>query len=309
MEKVRTILGDIDPSLMGFTLPHEHLITRPIDAILKTADEILMMDNVDAAVQILKDFKAAGGQTMGELTPKCHGRNVPGMVRAACEVGCHVIATTGYIAQKFGFPSKIDAMSANMVADEMIKDVTEGMDGTTHKAGMIKAGTSYMRITSAEEKALRGGARASIQTGVPLHTHTDQGTMGLEQIEIALEEGLDPTHMIIAHVDRNLDLWYHRQLLKHGVYVIYDGPGKVKYYPDSARIEVLCQLVADGFGKQIMLSNDIGKRSYHAAYGGGPGHKWIIQKFLPRLLDEGFSQEQIDDFMIHNPANAYTIKK
>ena len=56
-----------------------------------------------------------------------------------------------------------------------------------------------------------------------------------------------------------------------------------------------------------MLSNDIGKRSYHAAYGGGPGHPWLLKRFLPRLLDEGFSQDTIDTFMCHNPATVYTI--
>lgn len=309
MGMVRTVLGDIDASHMGFTLPHEHLLTRPVDAVLKTPDEILMMDSVDAAVKILRDFKDAGGQTFVEMTTKTHGRNTPGMVRASQEVGAHVIATTGFISQKLGIPANIEYIPLNQLVDEMVKDVMEGMDGTAHKAGVIKAGTSYMRITSGEEKVLRAAARAAIETGAPLHTHTDVGTMGLEQIEIAKQEGLDPARMILAHVDRNPDLWYHRKMLQQGVYLIYDGPGKAKYYPDSVRVELLRQLVADGFEHKLMLSNDIGKRSYHPAYGGGPGHRWLICNFLPRLLDEGFSSETIRNFMVHNPAEIYTFVK
>ncbi len=307
MGKVRTILGDIDPSEVGVCMPHEHLITRPTEAVLNTPDQILMMDSVDAAVQILQDFKDAGGDTMGELTPKSWGRNTLGMVRASREVGAHVIATTGFICQKLGIPHDMKYQSINEVADEMIAEITEGMDGTEHKAGMVKAGTSYMKVTDSEEKVLRAAARAAIETGVPLHTHTSTGTMGIEQIEIVTDEGLDPERMIIAHVDRNPDLWYHRQMLNKGVYLIYDGPGKAKYYPDSVRIELLRQLVDDGFANKLMISNDIGKRSYHPAYGGGPGHPWILKKFLPRLLDEGFSQETIDTFMRDNPARIYTM--
>jgi len=307
MGKVRTILGDIDSSEVGFCLPHEHLITRPTEAVLATADQVLMMDSVEAAIQILEDFKAVGGVTFGELTPKSWGRNTLGMVKASQETGVHVIATTGHICDKLGIPADVKYKSINDVADEMIKDVVEGMDGTTHKAGMVKAGTAYMKITANEEKVLRAAARAAIETGVPLHTHTTSGTMGIEQIEIAMEEGLDPERMIVAHVDRNPDLWYHRQMLKKGAYVIYDGPGKAKYHPDSVRVGLLKQLVADGYADKIMLSNDIGKRTYHRYWGGGPGHQWLITKFLPRLLDEGFSQETIDKFMCANPARIYTM--
>lgn len=307
MGKVRTILGDIEASQMGLTLPHEHLLTRPVDAVLKTADEILMMDSVDAAVQILKDFKAAGGQTFVEMTPETHGRNTPGMVRCSEEAGAHVIATTGFICQRLGIPGNIEYIPFSQLVDEMVKDVMEGMDGTEHRAGVVKAGTSYMRVTPGEEKVLRAAARAAIETGVPLHTHTDAGTMGLEQIEIARREGLDPTRMILAHVDRNPDLWYHRKIVSQGAYIVYDGPGKAKYYPDSVRVDLLRQLVNEGYERQIMLSNDIGKRTYHPAYGGGPGHRWLICNFLPRLLEEGFSQQTINNFMVANPATIYTM--
>ena len=98
-------------------------------------------------------------------------------------------------------------------------------------------------------------------------------------------------------------------MLEKGVYLIYDGPGKAKYYPDSMRVELLRKLVADGYGDRLMLSNDMGRRSHHTVYGKGPGWQWIKQRFLPRLLDEGFTQETIDKFMIENPARFYTMFK
>ena len=75
------------------------------------------------------------------------------------------------------------------------------------------------------------------------------------------------------------------------------------------RVDLLKQLIADGFEDQIMLSNDMGRRSHHTVYGGGPGFNWIKQRFIPRLLDEGISQEVIDKFMIHNPARLYQMIK
>ena len=60
---------------------------------------------------------------------------------------------------------------------------------------------------------------------------------------------------------------------------------------------------------QLMLSNDMGRRSHHKVYGYGPGFNFIKDKFLPRLLEEGIPQEAIDKFMIYNPARMYQMIK
>jgi phosphotriesterase-related protein len=306
MSKVRTVLGDIDAQDLGFTMAHEHILTHPQGEGSK-AEIGHHLDSLDKAVQMLQEFKAIGGGCIIETTPESWGRNTPGMVEASKKSGVHVVACTGYICEEHGMEPEVSDWSIDFIADRMIKDVTEGMDGTTVKAGWVKAGTAYMNITANEEKVLRAAARAAMETGVCMHTHTTSGTMGIEQIEIVESEGLDLSRMIVAHVDRNLDLWYHRKLLSKGVYIIYDGPGKVKYYPDSARVEVLRQLVADGYAERIMLSNDMGRRSHHTVYGGGPGFNWIKQRFLPRLLEEGFSEETLNKFMVENPARIYAM--
>lgn len=304
MPQIRTVLGDIDASELGFTMAHEHILTHPQGSGSK-AEIGHHLDSVEKAIEMLEAFKAVGGGCIVETTPESWGRNTPGMVEASQATGVHVIACTGYICQEHGMEPELSDWSIDHIVDRMIKDVSEGMDGTTVKAGWVKAGTAYMHITPNEEKVLRAAVRAANETGVCLHTHTTGGTMGIEQIEVVEDEGFNPERMIIAHVDRNPDLWYHRKMLEKGVYLIYDGPGKAKYYPDSMRVDLLRQLVADGFEDKLMLSNDMGRRSHHKVYGYGPGFTWIKERFLPRLLEEGFSQETLDKFMIENPARIY----
>ena len=265
------------------------------------------LDDLDRSIQMCRDYKAAGGDTLVEATPKTWGRDTLGMVECSEKSGVHVVACCGVICEEHGMDPKTADMTVNEIADEMIRDVTEGMDGTRHKAGWVKVGAAYMKITANEEKYIRAGARAATRTGAPLHAHTTGGTMGIEITEILREEGFDMERMIIAHVDRNPDLWYHRQLLKTGVYLIYDGPGKAKYYPDTVRVDLLRRLVADGYEDKLMVCNDMGRRSYHPAYGGGPGLSWIKERFLPRLLDEGFDETVVHKFMYENPARIYTM--
>lgn len=306
--KIRTVLGDIDASELGFTMAHEHILTNPQGGGEKDEPDHVL-DSLPKAIQMLDEYKEIGGNAIIEATPQTWGRNTPGMVIASQETGVHVVACTGWMNKDSGHTDREDRLTIEEMYDEMVHDVTVGMDGTSVKAGWVKCGASYMHIAPSEEKVIRAGAAAATETGTVLHSHTTTGTMGMEILDILDEEGFDLSRMILAHIDRFPDLWYHRRLLERGCYLIYDGPHKAKYYPDQLRVDLLKQLVKDGFEDQIMLSNDMGRRSHHTVYGGGPGFNWIKEKFLPRLLDEGISQDVIDKFMIHNPAQAYQMIK
>ncbi|WP_426365487.1 phosphotriesterase family protein [Mammaliicoccus lentus] len=306
--KIRTVLGDIDATKLGFTMAHEHILTKPYGGGEKdNKDHIL--DDFSKALQMLNEYKEIGGGAIIEATPESWGRNTPGLYLASKETGINVVACTGYMNQDSGMTEKEDELTIDEIAEKMYKDITVGMDGTSVKAGWVKCGASYNHITPNEEKVIRAGARVATKTGTCLHSHTSTGTMGIEILEILEEENFDLSRMILAHIDRCPDLWYHRKLLKKGANLIYDGPGKAKYYPDQIRVDLLKQLVKDGYENQIMLSNDMGRRSHHKVYGYGPGFNWIKERFLPRLLDEGFSQDVLDKFMVHNPANIYQMKK
>lgn len=305
---VRTVLGDVDSSVLGYTLPHEHIFFAPDG---KTVVDDWTLNEWDKSLQMVQEFKDDGG---GCLVDACWclecGRSAAELAEVSRVTGVHIIACTGTLGDD-NMPERLTKMDVDELAAYYVHEVEVGMDGTAIKAGWIKGSSSYMHMTQWEEKQLRAACRAAKKTGVPVHTHTTIGTYWQEQLELVAEEGLPFTQFGIAHIDRNPDYWVHKQICKTGAYLIYDGPGKVKYYPDSMRVDILKKLVEDGYEKQIMICNDTGKREYHKAYGGavGTGFNWIRHRFLPRLLDEGFSQETIDNFMIHNPARFYSLRE
>lgn len=307
-DKIRTILSDIEPETLGFTMAHEHVLDDPRVGGFMDADHVL--NDYDKAKEMLLVYKNGGGQALAEASTKHWGRNTEGMVKLSEETGINIICCTGYLCENQVDMNKwVEGKSIDDLVKEMVDEVTIGMDGTDHKAGWIKAGTSYNYISKREEMILRAAARASKITGAPVHTHTSTGTMGLEQIAIMEEEGMDMEHFCIAHVSRNPDYWYHKKMLEHGVYLIYDGPGKAKYYTDETLINVLRKLVADGYEDKLMLSNDMGKKTHHTVYGYGPGLLYIKEKFLPRMIDEGFKEETVHKLMYENPARFYTMYK
>ncbi len=303
MKVFRTISGDVNVEQMGFTLSHEHLITRPPNYIINK-DPDLLVDDVTKPVKELEVFTKAGGKTLVEMTPRDYGRNVPVMLDASQKTGVHVIATTGYLKGDY-FPKEVEHMTVAQLADYMIGEVLEGMDGTDCKAGVIKAGSSYNYISPVEEKVFKAAVIASKKSGAPISTHCQVGTMGVEQVELVLREGLDPSRMIVGHVGENPDYYLHKKMMRLGAYIIYDTPSKVKYATDQLQVDLIKKLVEDGFEDQMMLSCDMGRRKYWKSYGGGPGFDYIPLKFVPRLIDEGLPEDVAHKFNFENPAKAF----
>ena len=86
-----------------------------------------------------------------------------------------------------------------------------------------------------------------------------------------------------------------------GASLVFDHVSKVKYWPDSIHVENFRKLMDAGYEDRIMLAMDFGHNRDLMSYGGGVGYNWILEKFIPRLKDEGFKQKTIDMFMVENP--------
>jgi len=298
----QTILGKIDKEYIGLTYVHEHLITKPPEWRIRQ-DYDFLVDDVDKMVEEVELFKSVGGKTIVECSAIDYGRNIKALLEIANRVkDVNIVAVTGFnwgrYYQRWVYEWDVEALTKLM-----IKDVKEGIDDTNAKAGVIKIGTSYNKILPVEEKTMRAAAQAHIKTKAPIITHTDTGTMVLEQLEILEEEGVDPHVAAISHIDRNLDFWYQKEICKKGAYLCYDGISKTKYWPDEWRIQLLEKLIDVGFEDHILISGDMARQSYFKSYGGGPGFDMIITKFIPRLKKQGWKQKLIDKIFIENPAN------
>lgn len=297
MAKVRTVLGDIDANELGFTYPHEHLFAVPP---ANQKDRDLELSSYDNSLYELLQFKKVGGQTLVEASTIDYGRNAPAMKKMAEVSGVNVVCTTGFNKNMY-YPSWVAERTVEEIAEYLIRDIELGIDGTNIKAGFIKTGGSYNVLHPLEVKVTHACAMAHKKTGAPIWCHTEAGTMALEIIDILKEEGVDMANVCVGHLDRNLDPEYLLEVAATGVYVQFDGPSKVKYYPDSERVKVLKLLKDSGYINRMLISGDMGRASYLKGYGGGPGFEYIKTKFVPRLLKNGFTQEDIDQIFIHNP--------
>ncbi|MGH2382935.1 MAG: phosphotriesterase family protein [Candidatus Limnocylindria bacterium] len=296
--------GVISTDELGLCYPHEHLLCAPPDEL---PDSDLHLDSEEASLQELSFFQAAGGRSIVEMTPRGYGRDPDGLRRLGEKSGVQIICATGWHKEAYSRPW-VEGRSVANIAAEMVRDLSHGVGDPPVRAGVIKVGTSLDAITPLERTVIKAAARASLETGAPISTHTDGGTMARAQAELLLAEGVDPGRISIGHADRRLDWDEHRAIMDLGVALIYDQLGKEKYAPDATRIEFIMRLVDAGFGDRLLLSGDLARKSYLPSYGtgGGPGLTFILWRFLPWLRSEGLNEQAITTLTVRNPAQRLT---
>lgn len=303
---VRTVCGDISAADLGVCYPHEHLFGAP-PAYLALADFIL--DSEEAVQRELGWFKEAGGQALVEMSTADYNRDALAMKRASEATGIHVVAATGFNKDKFSKPM-VDALTDEALYDLIYNDATQGFEGTEIKAGVLKAASSLNKISSTARRVFEAVAAVHLKTNLPISTHTEAGTMALEQVRIFEDAGISPNRVVIGHLDRKLDWPYILEVAQTGVYLGFDQISKEKYYPDYQRVDFILRLIDAGHGQQVLLSGDLARRSYWPGYqtGGGPGFTYILWRFIPWLRERGLAEDVIQDLIIHNPARAFSFE-
>lgn len=322
---VRTVLGDIPAEEIGVTDAHDHLIRSGGPEI--KLDINFLMDDVNAGKKEFGRFIEAGGKTMVCMDPIGCGRNVPKMleIAEAYRGKGHIMMTTGFQKGSNYDPrtSFLATVSVEKVVEMMALEIEEGMDihsyngpvveRTKAKAGLIKAGTSYRLITKLEEKAIKVAALTQKMTGCPISFHTDFGTMGLEIVEILKENGADLEHTVLCHVQRNPDRRYYERLLDTGINLCFEESNKAQYRPDTEIAENMSWLIKKGYGSQLLLGVDGGRKEALASYmepqGRAYGLEYMLTDFVPTLEYSGASKSAIKTILEENPARIFSIWK
>jgi phosphotriesterase-related protein len=308
---VETMTGPIRPAKLGFTLMHEHIIVRS-EGMAKNFPGVWNREAVLAkALQMLTALKALGVDTLVDLTVLGLGRDVPLLLPMVKQTGIQVIAATGLYTFS-DLPNYFRNREADEMAELFVGDILQGIQGTPVKAAILKCATDAPGLTPGVEKLLRAVARAHRRTGVPISTHTHAATRrGQEQQDIFASEGVDLGRVIIGHSGDSEDLDYLTRMLDRGSYLGMDRFGLDVYLPESKRIATIAKLCQRGWAERMVLSHDA--MVYYDVYELGaietarPNWNYfsIIHNIIPRLLEAGVSQKQIDIMTRDNPRRIF----
>ena len=301
MAEVMTVRGPIAADKLGRTLPHEHLL---IDLARVTRNFDHFLHDVSLAVQEAARFRDAGGGTIVELTNRNLGRDPRGLCAIAEQTGLNIVMGSGWYREPY-YDREVYERSTNQLADEIVRDLLEGVDGTGIRAGIIgEIGSDDRRpISPAEERSFRAAARAHKRTGVTISTHAAFSRVGLDQLDLLMEEGVDPARVIIGHAGHMSDPDYHAAIAQRGAWVQFDRIRGMHEWDVQRYVKLIQEFLHRGFLRQLLLSHDVCMLPHLRAYG-GTGYDFLLTDFVDRLRGAGLTRSEIDTLLIDNPRAA-----
>lgn len=318
MSVVTTVRGAIDPDDLGRTLVHEHFVFgypgHEGDRTMWAEREADVLADAGRAVE---KVRAYGVRTVVDLTPNDCGRDVRRLAEISETYDIQVVATSGYYHEQEGAHAYFGMrrLFADVVAELtelFVTELTEGVEGTGIRTGVLKVATSPGRITLYEEATVRAAAAAQQVTGTPILSHTSRGTMGPELAALLLDAGADPAKVVIGHMcERARDVEYQLEVLRQGVGVAFDrigGNGFFNEVTDDDRMDMIVNLMDRGYGDRIFLSHDSINhwkgRSFDGFHQLPGAEHWGIHRIgehvIPGLLARGLSASDIDGLLDDN---------
>jgi phosphotriesterase-related protein len=346
-----TVSGPVDVEELGVTLPHEHILfdsTCFFDAVdpvfarkgelpawkaevmrlgvtIETVGELrrdpmlvrdnMLLEDEDVAVRELALFRELGGGTVVDVSPAEMGRRPESLTRIAERTGLNLVAATGhYLA--FTHPAEVASQSVEEIAGWMIGELTVGIGETGVRAGIIgELGVSEGGMHPDEEKVLRAGALAQVETGAPITIHNaiPHEKQGFRVLRILESEGADLSRVIMGHMTHTVPApHYHRSIADTGALIEFDRFGAELYNDvwggpnfceprDAEVVREIAQLVHEGYADRVLMSHDIGFKVQLSSYG-GLGFAHILRRVVGYLENLDVPREAIDQILVANPA-------
>jgi len=316
MKTINTVTGTATAEQLGTTLMHEHLMIGWAGWELDcAAPKFERKAALKTCVERLKELKDLGLSTFVDPCAMDIGRDVNFMAEVASASGINIICATGLYKEDLGNTPYFKQRSVDQITEVYVQEITRGIAGTGIKAGIIKCATGKGQVTPYEENCLRAAGRAHLRTGAPITTHTEDGTMGREQLEIFASEGVDLGHVVIGHSCGSADLGYHAAMLDRGCILGFDRFGLDFLHPDKLRLAALIGLLGVGYEKQLVLSHD----SVACWLGRGldltpetaklienwkPTH--VLKNIVPALRKAGVGEEKVRAMLVENPRRYFS---
>jgi phosphotriesterase-related protein len=355
MPTVQTVLGPIDPAAMGITMSHVHLTLdilcwhmppaspaaraladRPLgleNLSLARRNGLAVRDNLiqhdrDLTIREVRAFRDAGGGTIVDMELPGIGRDVRALEAISRATGLNVIASTGWYTAG-SHPPNVATRSVEELAETMVREVTEGIEGTGIRAGNIGeiglSGYPQDPWQPGEERVLRAAGRAQARTRASLTLHPNTGTHGIREapadhldryLDTLEAEGADLGKVYVSHMGF-FPAARAKRLLARGLgFVSYDHFGHEEYYEgigpgrafprDKEEVAAVLELLDAGHADRVLIGCEIGWKTCYRAYGGW-GYAHVLEHIVPWLRDGGASEEDVRTITVRNPAHLPAI--
>jgi phosphotriesterase-related protein len=314
LKTVNTVLGPLETSKIGFALMHDHIMGSA-SGIPQVYPELLGKNYKERIIIGLTAARQAGVNTIVDADTFDLGRAVNILAEVSKLSGVNIICCSGWFGE---LPGYFGSFTADQYAQIFVREVQEGIEGTSIKASILKSAADFGGVTPNGALLLRGVARAQLLTGVPIMLHSySPDQVGRQQIEILKEEGVDLRRVKLDHSTDTKDMEYLEWVIKQGCYLGMDRlpgihvPPLARVSPDG-RVKTIKDLIDAGYADRILLGHDaflvstffdtLPEAAKKKLETDNPyGFLYINKYVLPKLRELGVSEKTIHSICVDNP--------
>jgi len=300
-----TVTGPVKPERLGFTLPHEHVMSTfgadparypdyPVERLLAQV------------LPYLARVKALGVNALADCTAAFFGRHPELLKRISLESGMLLLTNTGYYAaRKHRYvPAHAFQESAEQIAARWVREWRDGIDETGVRPGFIKIAVEQEPLSEMESRLVQAAILTHLQTGLVIQTHTGDYPAAARQIMDWMEQkGAPVSGWIWVHAHAVEDTTHLLEAARRGAWISLDG---VNAEREQHILQQLLALRAANFLGQVLLSHD---GDSFTVDGGLRPYEYLMTDFIPMLKREGFSAAEIGRMTVENPARAFSIER
>ena len=127
----------------------------------------------------------------------------------------------------------------------------------------------------------------------------------MQQIELLKENAVDPAAFVWVHAQAEKEKSFHQKAAKMKSWISLDGLGWGDHgnYVDSIE-----RLKKAGLLQRVLISHDAGWYKPDEPGSSFTGYTDIFRKFIPLLQNKGFSGEDLNQLLVKNPWEAFSIR-
>ena len=299
-----TVTGEIEPSELGLTLPHEHLFTT-FGQVPKRYPDYPEQKLMDVIIPYLKGLKEQGIDTIVDATTAYVGRHPEYLKQISQATGIQILTNTGYFGAEAGvyLPEHIKNKTAEEIASRWLDEINNSIDETGIYPGFIKTAIEHKPLLEFDKKIIEAAARTHKNSGYVIQTHVGNNVPGANEVlDILTENDVDAEAWIWVHAHEVPYLEYLIPAAKMGAYLSFDGLNE-KYAEDY--ITAIKYFKKEKLLNHFLLSHS---GNIYREDGTLDEYRYLLDGFKTLFLNSGLTESDFQQITVTNPKEAFTPK-
>jgi phosphotriesterase-related protein len=306
--QVMTVAGPVPASEIGVTLVHEHVLVDFIGADSTGYHRWNRQDVIEKVLPHLNELQSYGCRTLIECTPAYVGRDPELLRKIAGLTGLNILTNTGLYGafdNKF-IPARASGMSAEKLAVEWIDEYRNGIEDSGIRPGFIKIAVDISdSLSRMHEKIIRAAGLTSLETGLVIKSHTCTDEPAFNQLAVLEELGIPAERFIWTHAQHGTQEGRIRAA-RMGAWISLDN---IRSDNIDDYVAFLQEMKAADLLEHVLISHDAGWYSAGVEGGGSfRSYTTIFREFLPALRNVDFTEAELEQIMVDNPARAFRLR-